>query len=86
MTDYPLNNESTNQRLEEETIVIKQQIREVDKRCNQTEREVQEFKEVVNTKITNIEEHNKTKLEENRKETQEELVKEMCIRDSNYTL
>ena len=48
---------------------------EVDERCSQTEREVQGFKEEVNTKITNIEEHNRNKLEENRRETQAELGK-----------
>ena len=69
------NKKSINKKLEEETIIINQQIREVDERCRQTEWEVQEVKEVVNTKITKIEEHHKKKLEENRKETQEELSK-----------
>ena len=35
------NNESTTKKLEEETMEIKQQIKEVDERCSQTEREVQ---------------------------------------------
>ena len=83
-------------------MVTKQQIMEVDEKCSQTGREVQEFKEVVNTKITNIEETNRTKLEEHRKETQEELGKvqnqvmerydgmevamKMCIRDSFHSV
>ena len=65
------NKKSINEKLEEETIIIKQQIREVDERCRQTEWEVQE---VVNTKITKIEEHHKKKWEENRKEAQLSLI------------
>ena len=43
------NKKSMNKKLEEETIIINQQIREVDERCRLTEGKVQEFKEVVNT-------------------------------------
>ena len=67
------NNEATNKKLEEETIGIKQQIIEAGKKWSQTNQEVQDFKEEVNTKITNIEENNRNKWEENRRETQEEL-------------
>ena len=68
-----VNKKSINKKLEEETIMINQQIREIDGKCNQTEKEVQEFKEVVNIKFTNIEEHSRRKVEEQRKETQEEF-------------
>ena len=69
------NKEYTNKKIEEETMVIKQQIMDIEGKCNQTEREVQKFKEEVNTKFTNIEEHSRRKMEENRRETQEELGK-----------
>ena len=69
------NKKSVTKRLEDETITINQQIREVDERCRLTEGEVQEFKEVVNTKVTNIEEYSRKKAEENRRESQEELSK-----------
>ena len=59
--------------MEEETITMNEQIRKIDGKCNQTEREVQEFREVVNIKFTNIEEHSRRKVEEQRKETQEEF-------------
>ena len=55
------NKEYANKKLEEKTMVIKQQIMDIDGKCNQTEREVQEFKEVVNTKVTNIEEYSRKK-------------------------
>ena len=48
---------------------------DIDGKCYQTEREVQEFKEVVNIKFTNIEEHSRRKVGEHRKETQEEFGK-----------
>ena len=67
--------EENSKKMEEETITINQQIREVDERCRLTEGELQEFKEVVNTKVTNLEESSRKKAEENRKESQEELSK-----------
>ena len=69
------NSESTNKKLEEETTGIKQQITEVDKKWSQTNQEIQDFKEEVHTKFTNIEENNWNKIEENQRETQEELGK-----------
>ena len=59
--------------MEEENIMVNRQIREIDGKCDQTEKEVQEFKEVVNIKFTSIEEHSLRKVEEQRKETQEEF-------------
>ncbi len=68
-----VNKKAMNNKLEEENIIVNRQIREIDGKCNQTEKEVQEFKEVVNIKFTNIEEHSRRKVEEQRKETQEEF-------------
>ena len=67
-----VNKKAMNKKLEEENM-MNQQIREIDGKCNQTEKEVQEFKEVVNIKFTNIEEYSRRKVEEQRKETQEEF-------------
>ena len=74
-------------KLEQETIIVNQQIREVDERCRQTESEVQEVREEINTEITQIKEHQKTKWEESRKETQEEMSKVRKSRNrSSYNL
>ena len=45
-----VNKKAINKKFEEETVMMNQQIREIDGKCNQTEKEVQEFKEVVNIK------------------------------------
>ena len=68
-----VNKKAMNKKMEEENIMVNRQIREIDGKCNQTEKEVQEVKEVVNIKFTNIEEHSRRKVEEQRKETQEEF-------------
>ena len=39
------NKKTINKKFEEETIIINQQIREVDERCRLTEGEIQEFKD-----------------------------------------
>ena len=53
-------------KLEQEVVVVNQQIREVDKRCRQTENEIREVREVINKEITQVKEHQRTKLEENK--------------------
>ena len=62
-------------KLEQEVVVVNQQIREVDERCRQTEGEVLEVREVINTEITQVKEHQRTKLEENKIFTLEEINK-----------
>ena len=47
----------------------------MDERCRRTECEVLEVREVINKEITQVKEHQKTKLEENRKLAQEEINK-----------
>ena len=81
-----VNKKAMNKKLEEENIMVNRQIREIDGKCNQTEKEVQEFKEVVNIKFMNIEEHSRRKVEEQRKETQEAVSYTHLIRFCEYRI
>ena len=73
--EIKVNKKAMGKKMEEENIMVNRQIREIDGKCNQTEKEVNEFKEVVNIKFTNIEEHSHRKVEEQMKENQEEFGK-----------
>lgn len=66
------NNETTNKKIEEEITTIERKITEADERWSQTEREVQDFKAEISTKVTNIEETNRRNLEEKQREKREE--------------
>ena len=54
---------------------IRDRIREVDKRCRQTENEVLEVREVIHKEITHVKEQQETKLEEDKKFALEEMNK-----------